>query len=47
MITRNNPDGSVTFVFESWAELVKSEPTYEPDSDLLAKDRADERIWGY
>ena len=47
MITRNNPDGSVTFVFESWAELVKSEPTYEPDSDLYAKDRADERSWGY
>jgi len=47
MITRNNPDGSVTFIYESWDELVKSEPTYEPDSDLLAKDRADERIWGY
>jgi len=47
MITRNNADGSVTFVFESWAELVKSEPTWQPDSDLLAKDRADERIWGY
>ena len=47
MITRNNADGSVTFIFESWDELVKSEPTYEPDSDLLAKDRADERIWGY
>ncbi len=47
MITRNNADGSVTFIYESWDELVKSEPTYEPDPDLYAKDRADERSWGY
>ena len=47
MITRNNEDGSVTFIYESWDELVKSEPYWTPDSDLLEKDRADERIWGY
>jgi hypothetical protein len=47
MITRKNDDGSVTFVFESWDELVKSEPTWEPDADLRLKDRNDERIWGY
>jgi hypothetical protein len=47
MITRNNDDGSVTFIYESWDELVKSEPKWQPDPDLAAKDRADERIWGY
>ena len=47
MITIKNDDGSVTFVFESWDELVKSEPTWEPDGDLALKDKADERIWGY
>jgi hypothetical protein len=47
MIIRKNDDGSVTFIYESWAELAKSEPTYEPDADLRAKDRADERIWDY
>ena len=47
MITRNNEDGSVTFIYESWDELVKSEPKWQPDADLAAKDRADERIWGY
>jgi hypothetical protein len=47
MITRNNEDGSVTFIYESWDELVKSEPKWQPDPDLQAKDRADERIWGY
>jgi hypothetical protein len=47
MITRNNDDGSVTFIYESWAEFLKSKPTYEPDADLYAKDRADERSWGY
>jgi hypothetical protein len=47
MITRKNVDGSVTFIFESWDEYFKSEPTWQPDSDLQAKDRADERIWGY
>ena len=47
MITRNNDDGSVTFIYESWDELVKSEPKWQPDADLAAKDRADERIWGY
>jgi len=46
MITRNNDDGSVTFIYESWDELVKSEPKWQPDADLRAKDRADERIWG-
>jgi len=47
MITRKNVDGSVTFIFESWDEYFKSEPTWQPDSDLQAKDCADERIWGY
>jgi len=47
MITRNNADGSVTFIFESWDELVKSEPSWQPDADLAFKDCADERIWGY
>lgn len=47
MITRKNDDGSITFIYESWDELVKSEPTWQPDPDLAAKDRADERIWGY
>lgn len=47
MITRKNEDGSITFIYESWDELVKSEPTWQPDPDLAAKDRADERIWGY
>ena len=47
MITRNNDDGSVTFIYESWDELVKSEPKWQPDADLAAKDKADERIWGY
>jgi hypothetical protein len=47
MITRKNDDGSVTFVFESRDELVKSEATWEPDGDLALKDKADERIWGY
>ena len=47
MITKHKEDGSITFIYESWDELVKSEPTWQPDSDLLSKDRADERIWGY
>ena len=47
MITRHNEDGSVTFIYESWDELVKQEPTWQSDPDLYAKDRADERIWGY
>ena len=47
MITRNNADGSVTFIFESWDEYLKSKPTWQPDADLASKDRADERIWGY
>jgi hypothetical protein len=47
MITRNNEDGSVTFIYESWDELIKSEPKWEPDADLWAKDRADERAWDY
>lgn len=47
MITRHNEDGSITFIYESWDELVKQESTWQPDPDLYAKDRADERIWGY
>jgi hypothetical protein len=47
MITRNNDDGSITFIYESWDELLNSEPSWQPDSDLAAKDCADERIWGY
>ena len=47
MITRNNDDGSVTFIFESWDELIKSELIWEPDADLALKDKADQRIWGY
>jgi hypothetical protein len=47
MITRKNDDGSTTFIYESWDELVKAKPTWEPDADLQAKDSADERIWGY
>jgi hypothetical protein len=47
MITRNNDDGSVTFIFESLAELIKSEPQREPDADLWAKDRADQRANDY
>ena len=47
MITRKNEDCSITFIYESWDELVKSEPTWQPDQDLYAKDREDERIWGY
>lgn len=47
MITRNNDDGSVTFIYESWDELLNSEPSWQPDADLAAKDRADERVWGY
>jgi hypothetical protein len=47
MITKKNDDGSLTFVYESWDELLSSEPSWQPDSDLVAKDRADERIWGY
>jgi len=47
MITRNNADGSITFVYESWDELLNSEPKWQPDADLAAKDRVDERVWGY
>ena len=47
MITRHNDDGSVTFIYESWDELIKSEPKWEPDADLWAKDRADERANDY
>ena len=52
MKTIKNPDGSITFRYESWQELLdsmaKSEqnPTYI-DADLARKDRADQRIWGY
>ncbi len=47
VITRKNEDGSITFIFESWEELLKQEPKWQPDADLYAKDRNDERIWGY
>ena len=47
MITRHKDDGSVTFIYESWDELIKSEPKWEPDADLWAKDRADERANDY
>ena len=52
MKTRNNPDGSITFIYDSWEELFESmkrseeNPTYL-DADLRSKDAADERIWGY
>jgi|GEM_PF-2944045 len=47
MITRHNEDGSITFIYESWDELLNFEPSWQPDADLAAKDREDERIWGY
>lgn len=47
MITKHNADGSITFIYESWDELLNQEPTWQPDSDLYAKDKEDERIWGY
>jgi hypothetical protein len=49
MKTRKNDDGSITFIFESWDELMDDfdEPSWVPDGDLARKDRADERIWGY
>jgi hypothetical protein len=47
MITKKNDDGSLTFIYESWDELLNSESTWQPDPDLFAKDREDERIWGY
>jgi 3-dehydroquinate dehydratase len=52
MKTIKNPDGSITFRYESWKELLDSmaeseqNPTYI-DADLRSKDAADERIWGY
>jgi len=47
MIQKHNEDGSITFVYESWDELLNQEFKWQPDPDLAAKDRADERIWGY
>ena len=47
MITIHNEDGSITFRYESWEEFLNSKPTWEPDPDLYANDREDERIWGY
>ncbi len=47
MITRHNDDGSVTFIYESWDELLSQTPSWEPDPDLNVKDKDDERIWGY
>lgn len=52
MKTQKNPDGSITFIYESWEELLNSmehaeqNPTYI-DADLRSKDAADERSWGY
>lgn len=52
MKTQKNPDGSTTFIYESWQELIESmeyheqNPTYV-DADLRSKDAADERSWGY
>jgi 3-dehydroquinate dehydratase len=52
MKTIKNPDGSITFRYESWKELLDSmaeseqNPTYI-DADLRSKDAADERSWGY
>jgi hypothetical protein len=47
-----NDDGSITWTYSSIeelaAEMQKScENPYRLDDDLEAKDRADERIWGY
>ncbi len=45
-------NGSITWRYESWEELLESmryseqNPTYI-DPDLRSKDREDERIWGY
>jgi hypothetical protein len=52
MRTKKNPDGSITFIYESLAELSDamerlSENPNNVDADLARKDRADERIWGY
>ena len=47
MIKKINDDGSITWAFESWDELLNQEPTWQPDPDLYAKDKEDERIWGY
>jgi len=52
MRTKKNPDGSITFIYESLAELSDamerlSENPTNVDADLASKDRADERIWGY
>ena len=47
VITRKNEDGSTTYIFESWEELLNQEPKWQPDADLKMKDRMDERIWGY
>jgi hypothetical protein len=45
-------NGSITWRYESWQELLddmarSAENPYRVDQDLEAKDRADERIWGY
>lgn len=45
-------NGSITWRYESFEEMLEDmqraseNPTYI-DADLLSKDRADERIWGY
>jgi hypothetical protein len=52
MKTIKNADGSITFKYDSWQELLNSmeqseqNPTYI-DADLRSKDAADERSWGY
>ena len=44
MITKHNEDGSISFIYESWDELLNQEPTWQPDPDLYAKDKEDERM---
>ncbi len=52
MKTIKNPDGSITFKYDSWKELLDSMEQSEQnpiyiDADLRSKDAADERSWGY
>jgi hypothetical protein len=52
MKTIKNPDGSITFKYDSWRELLDSMEQSEQnpiyiDADLRSKDAADERSWGY
>ena len=53
MVTKKiNDDGTITWIYSSLQELSDEiqkacENPYRLDDDLEAKDRADERIWGY